>query len=155
MKNPSWPKNPYIRNPKFSKLYIFLLKKEWSFLSKLIGLLGGCDIACKIPERIFLPHPIGIVIDTRCILGNDVVILQNVTLGGSKPYHRPERTDPTKVDPTLKDGVFVGPGAKILGNITIGEWSIIGANAVITIDIPPYSIVVGHNIILEKKTTDL
>jgi len=84
-----------------------------------------------------------------------VVILQNVTLGGSKPYHRPERTDPTKVDPTLKDGVFVGPGAKILGNITIGEWSIIGANAVITIDIPPYSIVVGHNIILEKKTTDL
>lgn len=102
-----------------------------------------------------MPHPIGIVVDTCCKLGNDVVLLQQVTLGGINPYHKPERVDPSKVDPTLEEGVFVGAGAKILGNVRIGAWSIIGANAVITVDVPPYSIAVGHNKILKKKTTEL
>jgi serine acetyltransferase len=80
-------------------LYIFLLKKERRILAKLVGLLAGCGIGCKMPERIFLPHPNGIYVDTNCILGNDVVLLHQVTIGGAKPYHRAERTDPTKIDP--------------------------------------------------------
>lgn len=150
-----WPKNPHVDNSLYSRIYIYALKKKWRIVSRLLGLLAGCDIKCNIPERLFIPHPTGIVIDTHTILDNDVVILQNVTLAGVNPYHRQERTDPTKVDPILKEGVYVGPGTAILGNITIGEWSVIGANAVITIDIPPYSIAVGHNKILHKKTTDL
>jgi serine O-acetyltransferase len=59
------------------------------------------------------------------------------------------------MDPILKEGVYVGPGAKILGHITIGEWSVIGANAVVTSDVPPFSIAVGNNRILEKKTTEI
>jgi serine O-acetyltransferase len=155
MLNQTWPKNPHIKNTKFSNLYIFFLRKKWRIPKKVLGLLAGCDILCPIPERLYMPHPFGIVADTRCKIGNDVVLLQHVTLGGRYPYQSSERTDPEKVDPILNDGVYVGPGAKILGNVTIGEWSIIGANAVITIDLPPYSIAVGHNIILKKKTTDL
>ena len=58
-------------------------------------------------------------------------------------------------DPILKEGVYVGPGAKILGRITIGEWSIIGANAVVTESVPAYSVVVGHNKVLRMKSTEL
>jgi serine O-acetyltransferase len=94
------------------------------------------------------------VADTDCVIGNDVVLLQQVTLGVVGPYYHSE-IDPTKVDPILKDGVYVSPGAKILGHITIGEWSVIGANAVVTTDVPPYSIVVGYNRILERKSSEL
>lgn len=150
-----WPKNPHIDNPLFSRIYIHALRNNWRIISRVLGLIAGCDIKCKIPERVFIPHPTGIVIDTLTQLGNDVVLLQNVTLAGVKPYYKPERSDPTKVDPIIKDGVYVGPGAAILGHVTIGEWSIIGANAVITIDVPPYSIAVGHNKILRKQTIDI
>jgi serine O-acetyltransferase len=60
-----------------------------------------------------------------------------------------------RVHPIVEEGAYIGPGAKILGNVTIGAWSLIGANAVVTQDVPPYGIVVGHNRILDKKTTEL
>lgn len=100
-----------------------------------------------------MPHPFGIIADSNTQIANDVVLLQQVTLGILNPYYDP--ADPPGLDPILMDGVFVGAGAKILGKITIGQWSIIGANAVVTKSVPPYSIVVGYNKLLEKKTTDL
>jgi serine O-acetyltransferase len=150
----AYPRNKYVKNPKLANLYLSCKRHKWRIPAKLIGTLIGCDIGCTIPDRFFIPHPNGVVVDTLCQISNDVVLLQQVTLGGLNPYH-----DSTirveDVDPILKEGVYVGPGAKILGHITIGEWSIIGANAVITKDIPPFSIVVGYNKILEKKTKDI
>ena len=100
-----------------------------------------------------MPHPFGIVIDNHSKIANDVVLLHQVTLGIANPYYHPD--DPPGLNPILQDGVFVGAGAKILGFVTIGEWSVIGANAVVTVDVPAYSIVVGHNKILRNKSTDL
>ena len=57
--------------------------------------------------------------------------------------------------PVLREGVYVGPGARILGHVIVGEWSVIGANAVVTIDVSPYSVVVGHNKVLDKKSTEI
>jgi serine O-acetyltransferase len=148
----SYPKNPYIRNGKIADLYLSLLRRRWNRLAKVLGLLMGCQITCPIPSRLFLPHPIGIVVDSTCILSDDVVLLQQVTLGSKYPYGR---VADERVNPTLQQGVYVGPGARVLGPITIGEWSVIGANAVITRDVPAYSIAVGHNKILDTKTTEL
>jgi serine O-acetyltransferase len=99
-----------------------------------------------------MPHPLGIVADTDCIIGDNVVLMQQVTLGVRYPYGR--EADELR-DPTLKQGVFVGAGARILGPITIGEWAVIGANAVVTKDVPPYAIVVGYNKIASFSSDDL
>jgi serine O-acetyltransferase len=101
---------------------------------------------------LFIPHPNGIVTGGEVQLENDVVLLQQVTLGCRSAYAGNSKNDG---DPTLKEGVYVGPGAKILGRITVGEWSIVGANAVITENVPAYSIVVGHNKLLPTTTKEL
>ena len=154
MASEGWCKNPYIKNSKLAELYLSVLRRGWRIPVRMVECIVNSQIACKIPQRLFIPHPIGIVTGTCCELGEDVVILQQVTLGGRYPYYCPSR-NPEKMDPVIKQGVYIGPGAKVLGHVTVGEWSIIGANAVITADIPPYSIVVGHNRILDRKTSDL
>ena len=150
----SYPRNPYIKNGRIVEWYLSCLRRNRRVPAKMIELLLGCEIGCKVPERLFMPHPSGIVVDTHARLGNDVVLLQQVTLGVAHPYYD-RNVDEKLVDPILKEGVYVGPGAKILGHITIGEWSVIGANAVITVDVPPNSIAVGHNKILDKKATEI
>jgi serine acetyltransferase len=149
----SYPKNPYIRNGKIADLYLFFLRRKWSIPAKLLGFHLNCQISCDVPERLFMPHPFGIIVDNNTQIANDVVLLQQVTLGIANPYYDP--SDPPGLDPVLMDGVFVGAGAKILGKITIGRWSIVGANAVVTKSVPAYSIVVGYNKLLETKTTEL
>src|SRR5689334_19553911 len=136
---PFYPRNPYIKNGKAVDLYLSLLRKNWRIPGKLMGLILGCEIGCAVPERLFMPHPNGVVTDTHCQLSNDVVLLQQVTLGVAHPYYDCN-VDPLKVDPMLGEGVYVGPGAKVLGHIKVGAWSVIGANAVVTIDVPPDSI---------------
>jgi len=150
----SYPKNPYIRNSRLVEAYLSCVRRKWRLPSKMFGFLLNCEINCELPERLFLPHPNGVVVDTGSKIGNDVVLLQQVTLGVRDPYYD-YRVDEKKMDPTLKEGVYVGPGARILGHITIGEWSVIGANAVITMDLPAYSIAVGYNKILDKKSSEL
>jgi serine acetyltransferase len=154
MAKSSYPRNRCVRNGPAVEWYLFFLRRKWRIPARVIGLLLGCEIRCEVPDRIFIPHTNGIVADTCCKISNDVVLLQQVTLGGIHPYYDCNIKG-DEVDPILKEGVFVGAGAKILGHITIGEWSVIGANAVITIDLPPYSIAVGHNKVLDKKTTEL
>lgn len=134
--------------------YLSCLRRKWRIPGKMFGLLLGCEIGCEVPERIFMPHPNGIVVDTYSQLSNDVVLLQQVTLGVAHPYYD-RNVDERLVDPILKEGVYVGPGAKVLGHVTIGEWSVIGANAVITVNVPPNSIAVGHNRILDKKSSEI
>jgi serine O-acetyltransferase len=152
MGNLCYPKNPYIKNSRMAELYLSALRAKRRIPAKLLGLLLGCDILCPVPKRLFMPHPFGIVADSDCVLGEDVVLLQQVTLGVRYPYgcERHEMRDPI-----LEEGVFVGAGARILGPITIGRWSVIGANAVVTKNVPAFSIVVGHNKSLDMKSDEL
>lgn len=100
--------------------------------------LTGIDInpAATIGRRFFIDHGLGVVIGETCEVGDDVTIYQQVTLGGVE-------LTPKKRHPTLEDGVIVGTGAKILGDITIGKNAKIGANSVVVKDVPPDSTAVG------------
>jgi len=92
--------------------------------------------AAQIGRRFFIDHGMGVVIGETTVIGDDVTIYQHVTLGGTG-----KRKD--KRHPTLEDGVVIGAGAKILGNITIGQRSQVGSGSVVVKDIPPNCTVVG------------
>lgn len=107
-------------------------------LSQIVRLLTGIEIhpAAQIGRRLFIDHGMGVVIGETAIIGNDVTLYQGVTLGGTGKQRG-------KRHPTLHNGVFVGNNANILGNITIGENSRVGAGSVVLRDVPPDSTVVG------------
>jgi serine O-acetyltransferase len=84
----------------------------------------------------FIDHATGVVIGETAIVGSDVTIYQGVTLGGTGKGHG-------KRHPTVCDGVFIGNNANVLGNITVGENSRVGAGSVVLSDVPPNSTVVG------------
>jgi serine O-acetyltransferase len=118
-------------------------------LSQLARFLTGIEIhpGARIGCRLFIDHGLGVVIGETAIIGNDVTLYQGVTLGGTGK----ERG---KRHPTIRDGVFVGNNANILGNITVGERSRVGAGSVVLRDVPPDSTVVGvpaHIIYREGK----
>lgn len=107
-------------------------------LAGAVRSLTNVDIhpAAVIGEGCFIDHAIGVVIGETAEIGRDVTIYQGVTLGGTS-------LEQGKRHPTLGDRVTVGAGAKILGPITIGSGSRIGANAVVVRDVPADSVVVG------------
>jgi serine O-acetyltransferase len=111
-------------------------------LSQLVRFLTGIEIhpGATIGRRFFIDHGMGVVIGETSVVGDDVMLYHGVTLGGKAPRHTPPGT---KRHPTLQDGVTVGAGAKILGDIVIGAWSAVGANAVVTKPAPPHSLLVG------------
>jgi len=99
----------------------------------------GCDIKYQvvIGKGVKFWHPTGVVIGHGTVIGNDVQIWQNVTIG---EHGKP---DAPKKYPLIKDGARIYAGAVIMGDITIGENAIIGANAVVNIDVPDNCIAVG------------
>jgi serine O-acetyltransferase len=107
-------------------------------LSQLARLLTGIEIhpGATLGRRVFIDHGAGVVIGETAIVGDDVTLYQGVTLGGTG-HERGKR------HPTLRDGVFAGSNAQILGNICIGENSRVGAGSVVLRDVPPNSTVVG------------
>ncbi|MGZ4584854.1 MAG: serine O-acetyltransferase [Mycobacterium sp.] len=106
--------------------------------AELVRVLTGVEIhpAAVLGPGLFIDHATGVVIGETAEVGNDVTIYQGVTLGGTS-------LDTGKRHPTIGDRVTIGAGAKILGPITIGEDSRIGANAVVVKPVPPRSVVVG------------
>jgi serine O-acetyltransferase len=100
--------------------------------------LTGIEIhpGAQIGRRLFIDHGLGVVIGETAIVGNDVLLYQGVTLGGTGK-------EQGKRHPTLLDNVVVGGGAKILGNITVGRNCRIGAGSVVLRDVPDDSTVVG------------
>ena len=92
----------------------------------------GATIGCGI----FIDHGIGLVIGETTVIGNDCILYQGVTLGGTGK-------DTGKRHPTLEDNVMVSAGAKVLGPVKIGSHSKIGAGSVVLKDVPPYCTVVG------------
>jgi serine O-acetyltransferase len=107
-------------------------------LSQITRFWTGVEIhpGARLGRRVFIDHGMGVVIGETAIVGNDVTLYQGVTLGGTGK-------DVGKRHPTLLNGVFVGNNANILGNITIGENSRVGAGSVVVRDVPPDSTVVG------------
>lgn len=98
---------------------------------------------CDIGGGLFLPHTHGTVIGARSI-GRNCTIFQGVTLGASQP----DLADIDELRPVIGDDVTIGSGAKVIGAITIGTGSTIGANAVVTRDVPPDSLVLaGHPVV--------
>lgn len=120
----------------------WLYSKGLRFLPRFISGLGQflttIDIhpAATLGRRVFIDHGVGVVIGETSVLGDDVVIYQQVTLGGVS-------TCKGKRHPTLENNVVIGAGAKILGNITIGANSKVGANSVVVKDVPPNSTATG------------
>ncbi len=114
----------------------FLLLGRW--FSQIGRFLTGIEIhpGAKIGRRLFIDHGMGVVIGETAIVGDDVTLYQGVTLGGTGKEHG-------KRHPTLEDNVVVGGGAKILGNITVGKNSRIGAGSVVLRNVPEHSTVVG------------
>ena len=111
-------------------------------LSQFTRFLTGIEIhpGARIGRRLFIDHGMGVVIGETSDIGDGVLLYHGVTLGG-KTRHGVTRGE--KRHPTLHDGVTIGAGAKVLGPIVIGAWSTIGANAVVTRDAPPRSLLLG------------
>lgn len=115
------------------------------FVSHIGRLLTGIEIhpGAVIGERLFIDHGFGVVIGETSEIGNDVTLYQGVTLGGLAPSVDSRAQINVKRHPTLQDGVIVGSGAQLLGPITIGRAARVGANAVVTRDVPPGVTAVG------------
>ena len=107
-------------------------------ISNFSRFMTGIEIhpAARIGRRFFIDHGMGVVIGATAIIGDDVLIYQGVTLGGTGNEHG-------KRHPTLGDNIVVGSGAKVLGNIEIGSNSRIGAGSVVVDSVPENSTVVG------------
>lgn len=114
------------------------LKGPARILAQFTRFLTGVEIhpGATIGRRFFIDHGMGIVIGETAEIGDGVMLYHGVTLGG-------QVLTQTKRHPTVEDDVVIGAGAKVLGPITIGKGSAIGANAVVTKDVPANHIAVG------------
>jgi serine O-acetyltransferase len=124
------------------RIHHWLWKHGWFFLARALSQfarwLTGIEIhpGAQIGRRFFIDHGMGVVIGATAEVGDDVTLYQGVTLGGTS-------LNPGKRHPTIRDRVVIGGGAKILGNITVGENCRIGAGSVVLRDVPADSTVVG------------
>ncbi len=111
------------------------------FLANITRFLTGIEIhpEANIGKNFFIDHGTGVVIGQTAIVENNVTIYHGVTLGG---VGRVGQVD-AKRHPTLKEGTIIGAGAQILGDIIIGEHAKIGANSVVTTDIPSGETAIG------------
>ncbi|WP_026583295.1 serine O-acetyltransferase [Bacillus sp. J33] len=119
-----------------------LFKRKFYFLARVVSQISrfftGIEIhpGAKIGRRFFIDHGMGVVIGETCEIGDNVTVFQGVTLGGTGK-------EKGKRHPTIKDNALIATGAKVLGSITIGENSKIGAGSVVLHEVPPNSTVVG------------
>jgi len=120
------------------QLWLAKLRLPARLLSQVGRFFTGVDIhpGAVLGRRLFIDHATGVVIGETAIVGPDVTIYQGVTLGGTGKGHG-------KRHPTICAGVFIGNNANILGDITVGENSRVGAGSVVLSDVPPNSTVVG------------
>ncbi|HEX7056612.1 MAG TPA: serine O-acetyltransferase EpsC [Bacilli bacterium] len=119
----------------FYRKRLFLIAR---IISQTARFFTGIEIhpGAKIGNRLFIDHGMGVVIGETCEIGDDVVIYQGATLGGTGK-------EKGKRHPTIGNRVVIGSGAKLLGSYKVGDNSFIGANAVVLREVPPNSTVVG------------
>lgn len=139
-------------NPGFSVVYLYRLGCFYNQSKfKLLRVLGSrvrmklvfkknCDISfmSEIGDKLRLPHPFGVVIGTGVKIGKNVTIFQNVTLGSNGKQNQ------EKSYPVIGDNVTIYADSIIIGNIIIGENSVIGTKTLVNIDVPANAVVVGN-----------
>ena len=115
------------------------------FISQFSRFLTGIEIhpGAKIGKNLFIDHGMGVVIGETSEIGDNVTIYHMATLGGIAPSINSNDQRNTKRHPTIEDDVVIGSGAQVLGPVTVGRCAKIGANAVITKDVPEKSVMVG------------
>ena len=120
------------------KLYNANFKRLSRVIMGISQIITNIDLhpAAKIGKRLFIDHGTGVVIGETCIIEDDVLIYQGVTLGGVSLIQG-------KRHPTIRKGAVIGAGAKVLGNIVIGENAKIGANSVVVKDVPDNATAIG------------
>ena len=133
----------------FHKIANFFAIAKFDLIARIVSqfsrFLTGIEIhpKAKIGKNLFIDHGMGVVIGETSEIGNNVTIYHNVTLGGIAPSINSNDQRNTKRHPTLEDNVVVGSGAQILGPIIIKKNSLIGANAVVTKDVPENAVMIG------------
>lgn len=126
-----------------------LWRAEWYLLARIISQLGrfltGIEIhpGARIGKRFFVDHGSGVVIGETAIIGDNVTLYQDVSLGGVAPAVDSASQRGVKRHPTIGDGVIIGAGAQVIGDIIVNEGARVGANAVVLNDVPPGVVVVG------------
>ena len=140
---------PGVKAVLFHQIAHFFSVAKFNLIARVISqfsrFLTGIEIhpAAKIGKNFFIDHGMGVVIGETSEIGDNVTIYHMVTLGGISPSINSDNQRQVKRHPTLKDNVVIGSGAQVLGPITVGENAKIGANAVVTKDVPANAVMVG------------
>ena len=133
----------------FHKIANFFAIAKFHLVARIISqfsrFLTGIEIHPKanIGKNLFIDHGMGVVIGETSEIGDNVTIYHMATLGGISPSINSNEQRNIKRHPTLKDNVVIGSGAQILGPVTVGKNAKIGANAVVTKDVPDNAVMVG------------
>ena len=133
----------------FHRIANFFAIAKFNLVARIISqfsrFLTGIEIHPKanIGKNLFIDHGMGVVIGETSEIGDNVTIYHMATLGGISPSVNSNEQRNIKRHPTLKDNVVVGSGAQILGPVTVGKNAKIGANAVVTKDVPENAVMVG------------
>ena len=140
---------PGVKAVLFHKIAHFFCVAKFDLIARMVSqfsrFLTGIEIhpKAKIGKNLFIDHGMGVVIGETSEIGDNVTIYHMVTLGGISPSINSDDQRNVKRHPTLKDNVVVGSGAQVLGPIIVGENAKIGANAVVTKNVPENAIMVG------------
>lgn len=132
------------------RLAHWLFRRKWFTIARIISQISrfmtGIEIhpGARIGKRLFIDHGMGVVIGETCEIGDDVVLYQGVTLGGTGK-------EKGKRHPTIGNNVFISSGAKVMGSFKVGDNSKIGANSVVLAEVPPNSTVVGFKARIVKR----
>ena len=140
---------PGVKAVFFHKIAHFFSVAKFDLVARIISqfsrFLTGIEIhpKAKIGKNLFIDHGMGVVIGETSEIGDNVTIYHMVTLGGISPSIDSDGQRDVKRHPSLKNNVVVGSGAQVLGPVTVGENAKIGANAVVTKNVPENAVMVG------------
>lgn len=125
----------YQRYRRTSGLIALLMRKLVRIKFEVLTKITGADIGieAKLGHNLKLPHPVGVVIHRDTVIGDDCMVMQQVTIGSLAEHGVPK----------IGSRVYIGAGAKVLGAIVIGDDARVGANAVVLVDVPPGATAVG------------
>ena len=140
---------PGVKAVFFHQIANFFSVAKFDLIARMISqfsrFLTGIEIHPKanIGKNLFIDHGMGVVIGETSDIGDNVTIYHMATLGGISPSIESDNQRNVKRHPTLKDNVVVGSGAQVLGPVVVGKNAKIGANAVVTKDVPENAVMVG------------
>ena len=140
---------PGVKAVFFHRIANFFSVAKFDLIARIISqfsrFLTGIEIhpGAKIGKNLFIDHGMGVVIGETSVIGDNVTIYHMATLGGIAPSINSNDQRNIKRHPTIEDEVVIGSGAQVLGPVTVGRCAKIGANAVITKDVPEKAVMVG------------